>query len=102
MHMMMNMGNTKDILHLMTKLSSYKISQTIIVADHVGSQPTIKETNGDPLELQDLLGHKKLHKSNKTYGASTQATPVLEEVVNVEHRQSGAKRIIKVSAAGGP
>jgi len=49
-----------------------------------------------------LLGHKKLHKSNKTYGASTQATPVLEEVVNVEHRQSGAKRIIKVSAAGGP
>jgi len=85
------------------KLSSYKVSQTIIVSDHVGSQPTIKETdeeraNRDPLELQDLLGHEKLHKSNKTYGPSTQVTPVLEEVVNLERKQSGAKRTIKVSA----
>jgi len=94
------------------------LSQNTFIADLVGSQLTIKETNGnqvyrDPLELQDLPGYKQPHhsknarsstvpeSSTKTYGPSTQAPSVFEEVVNVEHRQSGEKNIIKLSAPDG-
>jgi len=90
------------------------MSQNTFIADRVGSQLTIKETNGNqsyrnPLELQKFLGHEQLNQSKilksstlpesfiKTYGPSIEGKPVLEEVVNVEHRQHGVKKIIKLS-----
>jgi len=68
----------------------------------------------DPLELQNLLGHKQSYQSKnlksstlpesstKTYGPSIEnRKSVLEKVVNVEHKQNGVKKIIKLSAQDG-